>query len=105
MSAETRSLCKQCNTKLLLDPNEIRVNEESKLRPDEKAKNCNLNDQLKTKIEAKNGLENYCFTMYNTLNEEEKSEGDDKENINSFEHNQIVIFVKCYVKLDEQAII
>merc|ERR1740121_3229145 len=36
------------------------------------------------KIEAKNGLENYCFTMRNTLNEEklkEKFEGDDKEKI------------------------
>merc|ERR1712216_750106 len=38
----------------------------------------------KQKIEAKNGLENYCFTMRNTLNEEklkEKFEGDDKEKI------------------------
>merc|ERR1711862_973679 len=38
----------------------------------------------KVKIEAKNGLENYCFTMRNTLNEEklkDKFEGDDKENI------------------------
>merc|ERR1739848_834447 len=35
-------------------------------------------------IEAKNGLENYCFTMRNTLNEEklkEKFEGGDKEKI------------------------
>merc|ERR1711881_464108 len=34
--------------------------------------------------EAKNGLENYCFTMRNTLQEEklkEKFEGDDKDNI------------------------
>merc|ERR1712008_502474 len=38
----------------------------------------------KAKIEAKNGLENYCFTMRNTLNEEklkEKFEGGDKEKI------------------------
>merc|ERR1711965_595749 len=38
----------------------------------------------KGKIEAKNGLENYCFTMRNTLQEEklkEKFEGDDKDNI------------------------
>merc|ERR1719230_1023967 len=38
----------------------------------------------KSKIEAKNGLENYCFTMRNTLNEEklkDKFEGGDKENI------------------------
>merc|ERR1712050_345551 len=38
----------------------------------------------KQKIEAKNGLENYCFTMRNTLNEEklkEKFEGGDKEKI------------------------
>merc|ERR1711934_127679 len=38
----------------------------------------------KSKIEAKNGLENYCFTMRNTLQEEklkEKFEGDDKDNI------------------------
>merc|ERR1719381_400581 len=38
----------------------------------------------KSKIEAKNGLENYCFTMRNTLQEEklkDKFEGDDKEKI------------------------
>merc|ERR1712061_238509 len=38
----------------------------------------------KQKIEAKNGLENYCFTMRNTLNEEklkDKFEGGDKEKI------------------------
>merc|ERR1711876_12939 len=40
----------------------------------------------KAKIEAKNGLENYCFTMRNTLNEEklkDKFEGGDKEKIES----------------------
>jgi heat shock protein 1/8 len=38
----------------------------------------------KNKIEAKNGLENYCFTMRNTLQEEklkEKFEADDKDKI------------------------
>merc|ERR1712207_61607 len=38
----------------------------------------------KQKIEAKNGLENYCFTMRNTLHEEklkDKFEGDDKDKI------------------------
>merc|ERR1712063_217371 len=38
----------------------------------------------KQKIEAKNGLENYCFTMRNTLNEEklkDKFEAGDKEQI------------------------
>merc|ERR1712178_507524 len=38
----------------------------------------------KSKIEAKNGLENYCFTMRNTLQEEklkDKFEGDDKDRI------------------------
>merc|ERR1719401_2769096 len=34
----------------------------------------------KLKIEAKNGLENYCFTMRNTLNEEKLEDGD-KEKI------------------------
>merc|ERR1711957_809709 len=41
-------------------------------------------EQSKSKIEAKNGLENYCFTMRNTLNEEklkDKFEAGDKENI------------------------
>merc|ERR1712096_349001 len=41
-------------------------------------------EQIKAKIEAKNGLENYCFAMRNTLNEEklkDKFEGDDKEKI------------------------
>eukprot|EP00972_Heterocapsa_arctica_P084323 12422076-Heterocapsa_arctica.AAC.1 len=51
---------------------------------DEKAKNCNFNDQLKTKIEVKNGLDTYCFTMCNTLDEEKlknKFDGDDMEKI------------------------
>merc|ERR1711937_622339 len=41
-------------------------------------------EQQKVKIEAKNGLENYCFTMRNTLQEEklkDKFEGDDKDKI------------------------
>merc|ERR1712064_166855 len=41
-------------------------------------------EQNKQKIEAKNGLENYCFTMRNTLNEEklmDKFEGDDKNKV------------------------
>merc|ERR1712176_1029276 len=40
----------------------------------------------KGKVEAKNGLENYCFTMRNTLQEEklkDKFEGGDKEKIES----------------------
>ena len=43
-------------------------------------------EQNKQKIEAKNGLENYCFTMRNTLNEEklkDKFESGDKEKIES----------------------
>merc|ERR1712205_220591 len=41
-------------------------------------------DVAKQKIEAKNGLENYCFTMRNTLQEDklkDKFEAGDKENI------------------------
>merc|ERR1712028_204632 len=41
-------------------------------------------EENKGKVEAKNGLENYCFTMRNTLQEEklkEKFEGDDKDKI------------------------
>jgi len=41
-------------------------------------------EENKSKIEAKNGLENYCFTMRNTLQEEklkEKFEADDKDKI------------------------
>merc|ERR1711959_463502 len=41
-------------------------------------------EQNKSKIEAKNGLENYCFTMRNTLSEEklkDKFEGGDKDKI------------------------
>merc|ERR1711982_97897 len=40
--------------------------------------------KTKEKVEAKNGLENYCFTMRNTLEEEklkEKFEAGDKEKI------------------------
>ena len=39
-------------------------------------------EQAKTKIEAKSGLENYCFTMRNTLQEEklvDKCEGVDQD--------------------------
>merc|ERR1711862_738739 len=41
-------------------------------------------EQNKNKIEAKSGLENYCFTMRNTLEEEklkDKFEAGDKEKI------------------------
>jgi L1 cell adhesion molecule like protein len=41
-------------------------------------------EQNKKKIEAKNGLENYCFSMRNTMQEEklkDKFEGDDKDKI------------------------
>jgi len=41
-------------------------------------------DQTKAKIEAKNGLENYCYTMKNTLQEEklkDKIDAADKEKI------------------------
>merc|ERR1712193_533944 len=43
-------------------------------------------EQNKQKIEAKNGLENYCFTMRNTLQEEklkDKFEAGDKDKIES----------------------
>merc|ERR1719353_1975335 len=52
------------------------VNEAEKYREED--------EQNKSKIEAKNGLENYCFTMRNTLQEEklkDKFEGDDKDKI------------------------
>merc|ERR1711879_840465 len=41
-------------------------------------------EQNKSKVEAKNGLENYCFTMRNTLQEDklkDKFEADDKDKI------------------------
>merc|ERR1711972_99528 len=50
----------------------------------EAEKYANEDSKLKEKVEAKNGLENYCFTMRNTLQEEklkEKFEGGDKEKI------------------------
>jgi len=43
-------------------------------------------EQHRGKVEAKNGLENYCFTMRNTLTEEklaDKFEAGDKEKIES----------------------
>merc|ERR1719480_196057 len=52
------------------------LNEAEKFRGEDEAN--------RQKIEAKNGLENYCFTMRNTLNEEklkEKFESGDKEKI------------------------
>jgi len=44
----------------------------------------NEDERNRSKVEAKNGLENYCFTMRNTLNEEklkDKFEATDKEKI------------------------
>merc|ERR1712036_83602 len=52
------------------------VNEAEKYRAEDEAN--------KSKIEAKNGLENYCFTMRNTLQEEklkDKFEAGDKDKI------------------------
>merc|ERR1711915_552276 len=52
------------------------VNEAEKYRAEDEAN--------RGKVEAKNGLENYCFTMRNTLQEEklkDKFEGDDKDKI------------------------
>merc|ERR1711944_228277 len=52
------------------------VNEAEKYRAED--------DANRQKIEAKNGLENYCFSMRNTLQEEklkDKFEGDDKDKI------------------------
>merc|ERR1712072_1079655 len=52
------------------------VAEAEKFKAEDEANKC--------KIEAKNGLENYCFTMRNTLQEEklkDKFEGDDKDKI------------------------
>merc|ERR1712124_192709 len=49
------------------------------------AEKCRAEDEAnKQEVEAKNGLENYCFTMRNTLNEEklkDKFEDGDKEKI------------------------
>merc|ERR1712151_1014729 len=53
-----------------------RVQEAEKFRAED--------EQAKTKIEAKNGLENYCFTRRNTLQEEklkDKFEAGDKDKI------------------------
>merc|ERR1712110_1002253 len=50
----------------------------------EAEKYASEDSKLKEKVEAKNGLENYCFTMRNTLQEEklkDKFEGGDKEAI------------------------
>merc|ERR1711898_87016 len=50
----------------------------------EAEKYASEDSKLKEKVEAKNGLENYCFTMRNTLQEEklkEKFESGDKEKI------------------------
>merc|ERR1711862_707470 len=52
----------------------------------EAEKYASEDSKLKEKVEAKNGLENYCFTMRNTLQEEklkDKFEGGDKEAIES----------------------
>merc|ERR1711870_63142 len=73
-------------------PNQITItNEKGRLSQSEidrmvqEAEKYRAEDEAnKQKIEAKNGLENYCFTMRNTLQEEklkDKFEGDDKDKI------------------------
>merc|ERR1712093_211296 len=50
----------------------------------EAEKNAAEDEQNKKKIEAKNGLENYCYSMKNTLQEEklqDKFEAGDKDKI------------------------
>merc|ERR1711909_241334 len=50
----------------------------------EAEKYASEDSKLKEKVEAKNGLENYCFTMRNTLQEEklkDKFEAGDKDKI------------------------
>merc|ERR1711907_226735 len=50
----------------------------------EAEKYASEDSKLKEKVEAKNSLENYCFTMRNTLQEEklkDKFEAGDKEKI------------------------
>merc|ERR1711865_909678 len=51
----------------------------------QEAEKYHAEDEMnKNKVEAKNGLENYCFTMRNTLQEEklkDKFEADDKDKI------------------------
>merc|ERR1740133_626276 len=70
-------------------------------------------EQAKVKIEAKNGLENYCFTMRNTLGEEklkEKFEAGDKEKIEKavqdtldwLDKNQVAEKDECEAKLKEK---
>merc|ERR1711998_533267 len=67
------------------------TNEKGRLSKEEIQRMCDEAEKYKAedeaqkvKIEAKNGLENYCFTMRNTLQEEklkDKFEGDDKDKI------------------------
>jgi len=42
-------------------------------------------EKIKKRIEAKNGLENYCFTMKNTLNDEKLKEKFTEEDKNVIE--------------------
>jgi len=42
-------------------------------------------EKIKKRIEAKNGLENYCFTMKNTLNDEKLKEKFTEEDKNIIE--------------------
>ena len=66
----------------------------------------------KGKVEAKNGLKNYCFTMRNTLQEEklrDKFEGDDENNIEKafqqtldwLDENQLAEKDECEAKQKE----
>merc|ERR1719412_1977198 len=58
-----------------------RLSKEDIERMVQEAEKFRVEDETnRTKIEAKNGLENYCFTMRNTLNKE-KFEAGDKEKI------------------------
>merc|ERR1719395_206302 len=58
------------------------TNDKSRLSKEDAEKYAKEDEEFKKKVEAKNGLENYCYSMKNTLGDEklkDKLSSDDKE--------------------------
>merc|ERR1719450_1372571 len=58
------------------------TNDKSRLSPADAEKYAKEDEEFKKKVEAKNALENYCYSMKNTLDDEklkDKLSADDKE--------------------------
>merc|ERR1719395_16816 len=54
------------------------TNDKSRLSKEDAEKYAKEDEEFKKKVEAKNGLENYCYSMKNTLGDEKLKEKAEK---------------------------